>query len=567
LPVRLDNSLVAGAAAALFLAAAMSSAQAQSPNPRGVGNLDLRGPDSDLAPSIAQPGTTDLDQPALPAPEPILPQRPGDATALPILGALPDPTGTINYGKPKPKKPKLYQLYKPNPRVSPPLPPLVPYATAPGVRKKPNAPLSALRQTDVPASLAQPDPDLPVPTPPPTVAVLPPLPLPRRPVPDPDPFAPTGIHAGTLRLFPYVETDTGYESNPNRLSEDVKGSPYVHAEAGLKLESDWSQNSLTADLHGGYSDYFLVPQADRPDAAATITGRVDVTRDTQLNSETRFSLTTQQPGSPLLAVPNSVFITNRPLIMSYGETFGVTQNFNRLQVTLRGSFDRYTYADAEESNGTTLALSTENYNDYGLNLRVGYELTPGMIPFVQLGGDLRRHDTSPDFDGFDRDSNGIAIKVGSRFELTRLLTGELSVGYAMRDYADPRLPMVTTPTVDGSLVYTVTPLTTITLKTSTDISETINAFDSAAVSRGVGLEVAHALLRNLTITASGRYQNNEYIGQPVTENFFTAGLAAEYKLSREVVLRASYSHEDFHSTLPSSNFTADVFLLGLRLQR
>ncbi|MGO9685346.1 MAG: outer membrane beta-barrel protein [Beijerinckiaceae bacterium] len=531
--VRIQKAVPAGAAA-LMLAAAGSGALAQ--------DAGLRGTEAPLAQS---------------APTPLPPLAPNDVAATPLFGAPSDLSGPINYGKPKPKKPKLYRLSKPNPRISPPLPPLVPYPTAPGVRKK---------ATD-PAANDPNAPDATTVVPPPTVAVISSLPQPKRPKPDPDPFAPLGIDVGSLRLFPFVETGMGYDTNPNRLSSQVQGSYYNQTEAGLKLQSDWSQNSLTADLRGGYSDYFQYHQADRPDAAATIIGRVDVSRDTQINSETRFNLTTQQPGSPLLAIPSSVFIVNRPLITSYGETLGVTQNFNRLQVSLRGSFDRMTFGDATQSDGTTLLLSTEDYNAFGLQGRVGYELTPGVIPFVQVTGDIRRHDQYFDLYGFARNSDGLAAEIGTKFELTRLLTGEIGVGYSERSYVDPRLPKLAAPTLDGKLIYTATPLTTLTLKTATDFSETPDAYAAGAVSRSVSLEVAQALKRDLTVKVTGTYVNNNYVGEPITENLYSAILGAEYNLTRSIVVRGSFTHERLQSSLPGSDYTANVFLLGLRLQR
>jgi hypothetical protein len=72
----------------------------------------------------------------------------------------------------------------------------------------------------------------------------------------------------------------------------------------------------------------------------------------------------------------------------------------------------------------------------------------------------------------------------------------------------------------------------------------------------------------LTVTATGTYQNDLYVGQPsISDNYYTAVLGAEYKLSRSVVLLGSYRYERMLSTLPNSNFAANVFLFGLRLQR
>jgi hypothetical protein len=561
--VRIDKAILAGAAAFL-IAAVASCARAQTADLRGTvdprDSADSRSNDSDpdqAFPALAPPGTPNAET----VPPPI--------AGTPESGMASDPSGMINYGKPKPKKPKLYQLYKPNPKTSPPLPALVPYETAPApsLRRKsrsatPNDPVISDPNLADPDAQSQ---QLPAPT----VAVLPPLPKARKlPQADPDPFAPTGIDAGSLRLFPYVEADTGFDTNPNRLSSEVKSSAYVHTEAGLRLESNWSQNSLTANLRGGYADYFSYSQADRPDASGNIVGRVDVTRETQIDSETRFNLTTQQPGSPQLAVPGSTFITNRPLIASYGETFGLTQYFNRWQFGLHGSFDRLNYGDATQSDGTTLALSSENYNEYGLQGRLGYELRPGLLPYIQLRGDIRHHDDDVDFDGFDRNSDGIAFKGGSQFDFVGLFKGDISAGYASRTYADARLPKLAAPTVDGSLAYSITPLTTITLLTGTDLSETTNPFTSGAISRHVSLQITHALTRQLTLTATGTYQNDLYVGQPtIRDNYYTAVLGVEYKLNRDLVLLGNYRYERMLTTFPNANFAANVFLFGLRLQR
>jgi hypothetical protein len=395
---------------------------------------------------------------------------------------------------------------------SPPLPPLTAYKTAPGTKKRNSNP-----------PLADPaDPG-------PTVAVIPTLPQPTPPKPDPNPFDPIGIDVGSLRLFPYVEADTGYDSNPNQQSTGVMGSYYAHGETGLKLQSDWSQHNFTAVLRGGYYDYFDVPTANRPDVASTITGRIDVTRQTQINLVNTFTLQTQTPGSAILAIPGSVFITNRPLIATLGQSAGLTQQFNRLSIGLRGTFDRYVFGDATQSDGTILLLSQDDYNDYGLVGRASYELTPGVIPFFEITGDSRRYDHYYDVYGFARSSNGIAGKLGSTFEFSRLLTGEIAAA-------------------------------------STVLSETTLAYASGAVSRLTSLEVSHALMRGLKLTATATYQNYFYEGQPLTEQLYSGALKVDYNLTRSVVIMGSFTHQRFLSTSPGENYTENIFLLGLRLQ-
>jgi hypothetical protein len=507
---------------------------------------ELRGASAPAIDSV--PPTDNAPSAQAQAPEsanPIEQEEPEYALPAPVSGT----SNYINYGPKKPKKPKLYQLRKIERPGLLPLPPLGAYPTAPGTQTRGSNP-----------PLADPN------NPGPTVAAIPLLPHPPRPKPDPAPFAPVGIDVGSLRLLPYVEADTGYDTNPNQLSTNIVASPYVHGEAGLNAQSLWSQHSLTANLLAGYYDYTLVPVADRPQVSGTVTGRIDVLRQTQINLVSTFDVETQQPGSPIIAIPNSVFITNRPLIVTYGQTLGVTQQFNRLSVSLKGAFTGYSFGNAMQSNGTPLELSEDDYNDYGVEGRLSYELTPALIPYVDVFGDRREYDSTQDVYGFARSSNGVAEKLGATLEFSRLLTGDIAVGYANRVYVDPQLPDLNAPTIDANLIYSVTPLTTVTVTAATYLAETTLAYASGTISRSVSLNVTHALRPDLTLSGTFTYQNNLYDGEPITEQLFSGALKADYHLSRSIVVTGSFTQQRFESTSPGQNYTENIFLVGLRLQ-
>ena len=172
-------------------------------------------------------------------------------------------------------------------------------------------------------------------------------------------------------------------------------------------------------MRGSYSEYPNVKGANRPEGEGRLGLRLDVSRDTQVDVEGRFQLDTQRPGSPDL----NAAVTERPLVTTTGAAAGVTQRFNRLLVGLRGTVDRTVYEDAHLTNGKILDQSDRDSNQYGLRLRVGYELTPGVIPFVDVLADRREYDQRIDNSGF-RSSDGVGVRAGSTFEITRTLTGE-----------------------------------------------------------------------------------------------------------------------------------------------
>jgi hypothetical protein len=82
----------------------------------------------------------------------------------------------------------------------------------------------------------------------------------------------------------------------------------------------------------------------------------------------------------------------------------------------------------------------------------------------------------------------------------------------------------------------------------------------------VTLEVAHDLRRNLTITPAFTYFENNYQGVPITEHGYNASIKLDYRLTRQIAIRASYIYEQLKSSVPGSDYKANVFLVGMRLQ-
>ena len=85
------------------------------------------------------------------------------------------------------------------------------------------------------------------------------------------------------------------------------------------------------------------------------------------------------------------------------------------------------------------------------------------------------HDLQFDRNGYQRDSTGGYVKAGTSFEFSRLLTGEISVGWAARNYVDPRLNRCRACSTSASLIWTATPLTTAKFYSTTSIDETTRA--------------------------------------------------------------------------------------------
>jgi hypothetical protein len=385
----------------------------------------------------------------------------------------------------------------------------------------------------------------------------------RRPVVDDRPFDPLGIRAGSFLLRPAVEVSGGYDTNPARIQVGGGASSFGIVAPELRVNSNWSRHELTADLRGSYTSYGVARSLDRPAFIGRIDGRIDVTDRTRIDLESRFVVSTDNPGSPNIQAG----LARLPIYTDVGGSVGLGQRFNRFDVALKGGIDRTTYQNSVFTDGTTASNDDRNFDQYGVQLRTGYELTPGVIPFVEINADLRHHDLAVDNSGFERDSQGGAARIGSTFELSRILAGQLAFGFLERSYADPRLPTLKGPTFDGSLTWIMSALTTFRLTALTSANETTLAGVSGAFTHELGIEVDHAFRTWLDGSLRLIGDRDVYVGEPRQDNRYVGALALTYRLNREMQLRGELRREWLTSNMPANNYQAYVALLGLRLQR
>jgi hypothetical protein len=58
----------------------------------------------------------------------------------------------------------------------------------------------------------------------------------------------------------------------------------------------------------------------------------------------------------------------------------------------------------------------------------------------------------------------------------------------------------------------------------------------------------------------------DYRGIDLREEGFAGSVKLDYRLTRSIALRASFTHERLKSTDPGDDYTANVYLVGLRFQ-
>ena len=58
-----------------------------------------------------------------------------------------------------------------------------------------------------------------------------------------------------------------------------------------------------------------------------------------------------------------------------------------------------------------------------------------------------------------------------------------------------------------------------------------------------------------------------YPGNPLVQTYYSAGLKAEYNLTRSIVIKGAYTFQRMTSNQAGSDYTANIMMVGLRLQQ
>ncbi|MEH2566645.1 outer membrane beta-barrel protein [Bradyrhizobium sp. AZCC 2289] len=511
----------------------------------GIGTVDKTGNAAD----DARLRERDTDTPA--------PSRIGQ---IPSYG-LPAASGAADIGydslNRRRKKPKYYPgQVKPKPPTGPgSLPPPIASNAPPRLSIPPS---ESANKAPIPPAMAG------------TVAGQPPR---KRLRIDDDPFGPVGDYAGGFLIKSALELRGGYDTNPGRTFVP-KGSPvYVIAPEFLAV-SNWERHALVADLRGSFTGYTNTfppvdgvassapTNVDRPDFIGHVDGRLDVTHDTRLLAQTRLRVATDNPGSPNVQVG----LARYPVYATFGGTFGLDQNFNRLQLSGGATVDRTVYQNSVLTDGSVTSNDDRNYNQFGGLGRVSYDLIPGLKPFGEIDGNVRSHDLLVDRNGYQRNSSGGSVRAGTTFEFSRILIGEASIGWAARTYEDQRLLPLQGLLTSASLIWSATPLTTAKFIATTSIDETTVPGVSGVLTHLYTAEVDHDFRRWLTGIGKFTWGTQAYQGDLRFDRIYSISGDLVYKMNRSFWVTGTLRRDWLNSNIPGNSTASTVVMLGVRLQ-
>ncbi|MCX8996827.1 outer membrane beta-barrel protein [Rhizobiaceae bacterium BDR2-2] len=372
----------------------------------------------------------------------------------------------------------------------------------------------------------------------------------------------TGVRLGGFVLRPSLQQSIKGQKTTNGDRSERR----TYLETGIRgtLTSDWSRHELSLNgesiLQKNLKGDLSTDPASRLDAAL----RLDLPAETTATVTGSYAINREDNDDPN-AIPGASAQSD---VQTLTGGLALQRNLGRIRGLIGVDVERTTYSSVRLSDGTRLDLSDRDRNAYGIRGRLGYELSPALVPFLEASFRKTVYDSEQDANGFRRSSDSYAMRSGVEVDLGEKLRGEIGIGYETVSYDDTRLTEVSGLTLDGRLNWSPRRGTNVAAGLSTLVEDSTAPGESGGIVYRFNSEIAHELRDDLVARLSGattwrRYPSGSLISNSTT---YAAGTGLTYKVNRYLELNGSLDYEwtRREAGSNSSDLTAGV---GLTLKR
>ncbi|MBB5752526.1 outer membrane beta-barrel protein [Prosthecomicrobium pneumaticum] len=374
-------------------------------------------------------------------------------------------------------------------------------------------------------------------------------------------YDPLGLRVGSFLMFPAVELRGGYASNAAGAAGGG-ASGLLEVAPEVVFRSQWARHAATLSLRGGVLHALDGGTGDRPTVSIEAGGRIDLPAEWTLALRAGYDYAREDLSSA--DYPDGA--DRPPGVHRLAAGAALDGRIGRVVLGLRSAVDGRLYEDAEIGG---VAVSQKDRDNAAVSgtLRLGYAVVPGLVPFVEAEASRRIYAERRDADGIARASRGVALRAGLAYDAAPVTTAEIALGWRREDFDDDALSSLEAFTIDGSIVWSPTRLTTVRLAGSTAIEPSTDPGTSGAVVYDTTLSIERALRRNLTAELFGGWRAEEFGGAGADTTTWTAGVGARWKLNRSLWVTGRFTQTWFESAAAAADYRDSRVLVGLRLQR
>ncbi|MDG3578770.1 outer membrane beta-barrel protein [Rhizobium sp. YJ-22] len=347
-----------------------------------------------------------------------------------------------------------------------------------------------------------------------------------------------GIRLGTMVLRPSVTQSVAAERQKS--GSNTQNRNYLQTELKGTLASDWSRHALTVTGDGIYQRNISGDGEEKPSVNIDADLRLDLAERMTGHIRGGYGFYREDTDDP-----NAISgATTQAGVHTLKGGLELQREFGVIRGTTGLDLEKRIYTDATLADGSKVSLEDRDRLSGTLRGRIGYELSPAIIPFLEAAVGRARYDLRTDSLGYARSFWTYAMKGGVELDMGEKLRGELSAGYERADFDDERLQALSGLTVDGTLAWSPQRGTDVTFGLATTIEPSTTAGASGYVAYTANAGISHEVRDNVVARLTGSTVFRDYPnGSVQDETVYTAGPGFTWGLNRYLDLKGDLGYE------------------------
>ncbi|WP_269389409.1 outer membrane beta-barrel protein [Hoeflea alexandrii] len=371
-----------------------------------------------------------------------------------------------------------------------------------------------------------------------------------------------GFSFGSLTLRPTLDQRVVHESvryGPTRTSRT-----YSQTTLSGTLESDWSRHQLNVDGSGTWQKNLSGTGTETPSANVNARLNLDLINDITGVLGAGYSYSRESRTDP-----NAISgATSQAGVHELRASIGLEKNLGLLRGSTTLEVTRKLYGDATLADGTTVLLDDRDTLGAELTARIGYEVSPALVPFVEGTVGREKYDQRIDSTGAARSSKTFGARAGAEVNFGEKLSGEFAAGYVLRNLDDANLADISGLTLDGDVTWSPLRGTNVNLGLATTLESATTAGQSGAVVYELDATLSQQIRSNLVarLGATAGYRDYDSGSGRSNQRSYGASAGLTWSINRYLDLEADASYERTKEPGGTDEDTARVGL-GLKLRR
>ncbi len=375
----------------------------------------------------------------------------------------------------------------------------------------------------------------------------------------------SGVDLGGFILSPELTTGLRYNDNIFALSANKVDDFIVKINPSAILQSKWSRHSLSFNASVDHNEYMDLSQESYTDITIGADANLDAGRGLAFGFGGQFQAL-NEPRTNSSSPSNTTKPVEYDLASFYGN---VSREINRIRLVVSGGLRDFNYKDGQIIGGGISDQDDRDRQMVDFNGRAEYAVSPDTSVFFEVGYNDRSYDLQPPTVPLDRDSDGYQFLIGTNFDLSNTMRGEVAIGYLDQNFESALLPDIDGFAIRADVEWFPTQLTTFGLGGSRSVEDSGIQGASGYLANKAYFRIDHELLRNLIVSGEATYGFDDYKGIDREDERFGGTLSGTILLRRGVGLSMYYLYADQTSRglAGGSDYTNNEIGISLKFQR